>query len=324
MSTSARTRRRRPCSIKASTCPFRFSTPPSTRTSGAVGELACTGLDEQFRGDARVEPLAYAPGEDAPREVVNHSMEECLGAVEQADDRGVDVPDRVGPLGARAVAGPAGMEPESRPAPPEARDEPVPGRGRREDLAQALGKEREPAGRDMPVGGRGDHVFDRGDLLGREGMGREARTGVGVVKVAAACAASPGCEPGGREAKGCEEAGQPTDAARALHGAKEPELLSALGDAHAREVGLKDAQQREEDVHHGAQLPKPALKAHDARAEGGRRLFEQRVGDHGRGGPPEPPVGRGAWHAPARGELGVASALHEFDEPVVVGLLGWG
>jgi hypothetical protein len=65
--------------------------------------------------------------------------------------------------------------------------EAVPGRGRRPDLAKPLGEDGDRAGRDMPIGGRGEHVLDRPDLLGPQSMRGCTRTGGLIIERHAFC-----------------------------------------------------------------------------------------------------------------------------------------
>jgi hypothetical protein len=73
----------------------------------------------------------------------------AFGAVEEADQGRVDVPDLVGTCGADADRGFLGMDAKARPAPSAFAHEPVPGGRGLHDRADALREDRELPGRDM-------------------------------------------------------------------------------------------------------------------------------------------------------------------------------
>jgi hypothetical protein len=96
--------------------------------------------------------------------------------VEQADDNGVDVPHLVRSGRAKPDLGLSRMQTESRAAAPVLAYEAVPRGGRGPDRAEPLGEDGERAGRDVPIGGRRDHLIARtsggvscyGDVRGQE------------------------------------------------------------------------------------------------------------------------------------------------------------
>src|SRR5712691_11419325 len=97
-SVNAKTRRRTPVVINSSTWAFTFSTPASANTTGVVSDgvaprLASTSTATLVTGAKRI---SDPPGQDPPREVVDHRVQVGASPVEQADDGGVDVPHLVG------------------------------------------------------------------------------------------------------------------------------------------------------------------------------------------------------------------------------------
>jgi hypothetical protein len=76
---------------------------------------------------ARRERVGNAPGQDAPREIVDHGMEIGPGPVEQADHRGIDVPHLVRASGAKPDLGFCRMHAKPGPTPAVLPDEAVPG-----------------------------------------------------------------------------------------------------------------------------------------------------------------------------------------------------
>jgi hypothetical protein len=82
--------------------------------------------------------LRHPPRQDPSREVVDHSMEIDAGAVEQANDGGVDVPHLVSARRSKAHLWLCWMTAEAGAAPPVLPDEAVPGGGRDPDRAELL------------------------------------------------------------------------------------------------------------------------------------------------------------------------------------------
>ena len=78
-----------------------------------------------------------------------------------ANDGRVDVPHLVSASRAKADLGFRRMRAEPGAPPAVLPDEAVPGGGRGPDLAEPPGEDRERAGRDMTIFGRGDQVLDR-------------------------------------------------------------------------------------------------------------------------------------------------------------------
>ena len=124
------------------------------------------GLDEYLASHRGIEASTDGPGEDLPREVVNDGVDVRLGAVEQLEDRDVDVPDLIGARGTNADGGFCGVNAKTRPAPTAFANEPGPGGRGGEDFADALGVEAQSAQWHVAVLGREDHVLDGRNLGG--------------------------------------------------------------------------------------------------------------------------------------------------------------
>src|SRR5262245_28261368 len=82
-----------------------------------VGNLRTTGFDEHGDRVPDFEAVREPPGEDPPREVVDHGMKVRPGSVEEAHDRGIDVPDQVWLRGPNPDLGSIRMDPQPRTAP---------------------------------------------------------------------------------------------------------------------------------------------------------------------------------------------------------------
>lgn len=97
---------------------------------------------------------------DGGAPTVDQERPSVSGAVEESDNRGVDVPQLVGlrrsHTGGRRRRVDSGTR---RSAPASFTDEPIPGPGRSEHPAESLCEDREPAGRDVTVLGRFDNVL---------------------------------------------------------------------------------------------------------------------------------------------------------------------
>src|SRR5262245_14721712 len=143
-----------PESISSSTSWFLFSMPESASSvGGAFSSERTSGLDQHSYGVPDLEAVREPPGEDLPREVVDHGVKVHPGSVEEAHDRGIDVPDQVRLRGSNPDLGSIRMDPQARTAPSPHPDEPMPGRGAREDARQPLSEDREPPRGDVPVFG---------------------------------------------------------------------------------------------------------------------------------------------------------------------------
>jgi hypothetical protein len=101
---------------------------------------------------------------------VDHGVYIGACPVQQADDRGVDVPHLVRCRRAQPHLRLGWVHPEPRASPAVLPDEAVPGRGRRRHRAEPLREDRERAGWDVTVFGCGDHIPDHLDLGERQPM----------------------------------------------------------------------------------------------------------------------------------------------------------
>ena len=278
-----------------------------------------TGLDQDGDGVGGVEALRDAPREDAAGEVVDDGVDVDLHAVEQPEERRVDVPDLVRPRRSDAHAGLFGMDTGPRTAPPALADEAKPRRGGREHGARSLREEGEASGGDVAQVVGGDHLAHPRDL----GRGQAVRRRPGarrlVGELAGAGGASPRGESGRREPDGGEDAPQPEHASGTLDGPQQPRLVEG-GDAEAREVGLDGPQEREHDVQNGDQPTAAPLEAGEAAAQDRRLVAGARGGDDS-GRPSQPSRDRGPGHPEPRGDRRVARLLDEEDETMVVGAL---
>ena len=277
-------------------------------------------LDEDRDAGRGVEVIHEPPREDAPREVVDDRVEVEPGVVEKADQGRVDVPEFVRRVGSDADPRLLGVNAEPRTAPAALADEAVPGGRRGEHGAQPLSEEGEPPGRDVTEVGRGHHLPDGRDLVGRQPGGRRRRAGGLVVEEASPLGLTPGAEPGGGQTDDCEDAAQAEHALGTMDGAEQPGLLGRR-DPQAGQVRLQDPQESEQDAQDGPQELVALLEARDPRPKYGRRG----VGDGGRRHRPRRssnPALRGRpRHAEPDRDGRVARLLDELDEPMVVDLL---
>ena len=134
-------------------------------------------------------------------------------------------------------------------------DEAIPSGGRGPDRAESLGEDREGAGRDVAIIGRGDHVLDRPDLGGRQSRRRYAGTGRLILERARALPLAPGMEPTGRHAEESQDRWQGKILARPIHGAQDPRLGASVRETRSCEAkpggseqGQREPEQRREFV----------------------------------------------------------------------------
>ena len=92
-------------------------------------------------------------------------------AIEQSQERGVDMPDCVGLGCANADSGLSGMQAFAWSPPVEAPDQPIPGGPRSEDSAEPLRQQGQSPGGDMAVLFGGDHLLESGEFRWRELLG---------------------------------------------------------------------------------------------------------------------------------------------------------
>lgn len=260
----------------------------------AVDALA--GLHEDRGRTSRVEALAETPGEDASGEVVDDGVEVGARAVEQSEERRVDVPDLVGARGADADLRIVGVDAKARPAPSSLANEPVPGRGGGEDAAHALGQDREAAGGDVAQ-------------VGRRTIWRTLEISVGVSR----CGEEPGQEGSSSSSQAraavrhaCRREAESPRIARTLRSRRTPRVLSMArsrrafsgpGTRSPREIGLERAKEGEEDSQDGEEAPDALLEAGEAQTELGERRLGRGRGRDGAGGAPNPARGRGPGDA---------------------------
>ena len=98
-----------------------------------------------------------------------------LRAIDQLDDRRVDVPQLIGFTGAYPFLRSPGVNPSARPTPASLAHQLIPGCRCDEDTADALGEDSQTPGRVMPVLGRLDHSLDGYELFGGQPRRREPR-----------------------------------------------------------------------------------------------------------------------------------------------------
>src|SRR5215472_12094430 len=150
------------------------------------------------------------------------------GPGEQADDGRVDVPHLVSSSRAQAHLRLRTVYAEARAAPAVLPHQTVPGRGRGPDLAEPLGQDGEPAGRDVTIFRRGDQVLDRPDLCGRQSRRGCARTGRLIIEHTRGPLAAPGMKPTRRDTQEPQERSQREVLAGPIHSAQDSQLVASL------------------------------------------------------------------------------------------------
>ena len=174
---SSRTRRSAPPDPRVRprpTTPIRQRPPPPIRTDRGI-RLHTRFLRPPIRSNSP-SPHDAAPAAPAsigcPHGANALYASYSLGAVEQADDRGIDVPRLIRSAGPDANLGFGGMDSKPWPTPPSFAHELAPGRRRREDATHSLSKDRQEPRRHMAVLWRGYHVPDRSNLIRRQSVWR--------------------------------------------------------------------------------------------------------------------------------------------------------
>ena len=228
---------------------FNASVGKNSRRMAGVGDLM-GGVGEYRERVCRLESVGNRPGENHPREMVDHSMKAGTSSVQEPNHRGIDVAVLIWLRRSNADLRLCRMNSSSWPSPAVDTNESVPCRRGGEDLGETLGEDRERAGRDVTVLLRGDHLFDDSHLLGRELMRGRAWTGGNVVESAALLALS----------RVIARRGKPQDApsgadrevfAGSLNGTKEEILARAVSDSRAGESDAGDSEQDDDQPEDG-------------------------------------------------------------------------
>ena len=115
-----------------------------------------------------MESVEDAPRKNSPREVVDDCMHIDTAAVEESEDRGIDVPDliRFGPSYANFRF--CGMNTRAWSTPTMESHEAIPRGGRGEDPADSLCQSGQSSGGHMPEIFRRDHLVNEVDFRGRQ------------------------------------------------------------------------------------------------------------------------------------------------------------
>jgi hypothetical protein len=195
----------------------------------------------------RIEAPRDRPREDSPGEVVDHGVNVRLGAVEQLEDRDVNVPGLVRSTGAKSDLRLGRIQTQTRATPASLADQPAPGARMREDLADALGVEREPTNGHVAVLGGLDHVADRFDLAVRQPLRLGARTAGSIVERADLIGLHPRVVSGRRHSENSERRQQRHASPGTLDRAKQASLGGGVGNSREFELEARDAQQREQE-----------------------------------------------------------------------------
>ena len=245
-------------------------------------------------------------------------MQIGAGPVEQADDRGVDVPHLVGSRGSKAYLGLRRMHAEPGAPPAVLPHEVVPGRRGGPDLPEPLREDGERAGRDMTVLRRGHHGLDRPDLGWRQSMRRRARTGRLIVERTRGLPPAPGMEPARRQPEELQERPQRHARAGLIDGAQDPPLGASVGQSLARQRESRGLQQGQHEAEQRRELLDASPQLQDLLPEFRLREVRHIQTDHDRRHRAEPPTRGRARDAEIRGDGHVAGAADEVPQPMVI------
>jgi hypothetical protein len=288
---------------------------PVDARAGADGAAQHRGQGADRAPAAR--PMAASP-QETKRLISQMAMDVRLGAVEQLEDRHVDVPDFVRASGADADSGFGGVNAKARAAPAALANEPGPCGRCGGDLADALGVEAQGAQGHMAVLGSEHHVLDGRDLGCGELAGRGSGTWGAIVEATDDGNAPPSVVARRRQAKDPQNQIEGQDGLGAGNRAQDPCLGLTLWKALAGVTETGRPQEREEKADGRGQDSRPSLQLLDGGQEllavvaksferdNGAQAAELPTGD-GRAGDEQSVVQR------AR-----AGAVHMFSQAVVV------
>jgi len=166
-------------------------------------------------------------------------MEIGARAVEQPDDRRVDMPRFIWFRRSDAGRRLRRMHALTRSPPAMSPNESMPGGCRCEDLAESLCKDGECTRRDVPVLVRRDHVLDRADLVECELMGHSLRAARRIIERAFTIGLHPSVISTGRQTEGAKDAAHRKYLTCRRDGLEDSTLLRAVGKSRhpQREAG---------------------------------------------------------------------------------------
>lgn len=286
------------------------------------------GIGEHGAGVRGIQLRRDRPCEDPSRVVVDHGVQVRLRAIEQPEQRDVDVHEYAGSRGSDADGGSSGVHSEAGAVPAVFPDEACPRGDVSKHLPDALGVEGQGAQRHVTVVGAGDELSHGRALLGGEPRRATLRTRRAVVEVAGERAVAPGLIAAGRETQKPEGHGKPSGMRDTVDGAEDRQLLGAIGQALPIEAKVEDAHQRCEEPHHSAEpvqlvldASEPRLRLGEAEREGtGPAIVAVVDGHHLPHPTPEPAPRRALGHAEAPRKHKVAGGADELADAVVVGV----
>ena len=257
------------------------------------------------------------PGEDPPREVVDHRSQVDATAVEQADQRGVDVPDFVNARSADAHFGLGGMEAMSRPSPAMDVNQSPPRAGRGKNLAESLRQASQSAGGHMPVLLGSDHVADRVDFLGCELLWRTPRAAGAVVEPTSQFTL-PGVKPGVRQPDDAKHRAQREVRACPFDRLQQAGFRQTFRDLHPAQRSTRELEQQRHQPQQRHKAVDSPPQRNDLSLQANGVLVEcvQRHDRCCRGR--KPPSRCGPGHSVTYGHVYVLGIADQFPEAVIV------
>jgi len=203
------------------------------------------------------------PGKNFTREVVDHCVQVHLRAIEQSDDRHVDVPELIGLRSRHSILWVCGVNPCAGPTPAPLANQPVPGRRRGEYATESLGKDGESAGRNMPVLWRLDHLLDGHDLRGGQPRGLRLRATHLVVEFTELLGPAPLMMARRRQMQDTQSTSERERTLSTLDGPEQPALRGPIGQPSAFEPNIERSQDSEQQSDNCAQYIDATLEGED-------------------------------------------------------------
>ena len=276
-------------------------------------------LGEQLARGLGFKPGSQFPGKDPPTEVVDDGVQVGASAVEQPDDRGVDVPNWVWLLRTNALFGLGRIDSPPWAEPAAFTHEAPPSRRRGEDATDALGMQCERADGHVSIGLGSHHVPHRADFLGRELGGRGTWAARAIVERTLFVTAAPGMKSGGRKAEDAQDDREKERFLRVANRGQNQPLAAAIGYPRRLEVEAGKTNDEESQPDDGEKEPDSALEGEDLGLKLRLVEVENVDGDNGPRATADPANRSRARDTEVLEETGVTFLTGEVAHAVVVG-----
>ena len=278
--------------------------------------LCCLGKNQAcgFRFQSR----GQSPGQDSAAEIVDHRMQVRARAIEQFDDRDVDVPILIGFGRPNAVLGLGRIHAVARSKPSPFANQAPPGGGRGKDLRDSLSPQRQRTQAHVAIVLRDDQVPHVGNLVGGELSWRCMGATRTIIEGAVLLAPVPIVIPGSGQPQHPEGHGKRDGLRGVRDGVQDGALGGAVGHVLGVETETGEAHEEEGQADDGQEELDPALESEDLDLEFDLVQGKDVGGDNRALAAVNPAGGSGARHTEVTKQHGVTFFASDVAKPVVI------